>query len=132
MIAILALGINSGAYVSEIIRSGIQSIHPGQMEAGRSLGMKYGTVMRKIIIPQAIKNILPALGNEMIILFKDTALVSVIGLADLTKVAIQIQAKTYQPFMPFVGIAIIYLINVLIMTWILGKFERRLAASDRS
>ena len=132
LIAILALGINSGAYVSEIIRSGIQSINPGQMEAGRSLGMKYSTVMRKIIIPQAIKNILPALGNEMITLFKDTSLVTVIGLADLTKVAIQIQARTYQALMPYVGIAIVYLINVLILTWILGKMERRLAASDRS
>lgn len=132
MIAILTLGINSGAYVSETIRSGIQSINPGQMEAGRSLGMSYGTVMRLVIIPQAIKNILPALGNEMIILFKDTSLVTVIGLADLTKVAIQIQARTYQAFMPFVGIALVYLAVVMLMTWGLGKVERRLAASDRS
>ena len=132
MIAIITLGINSGAYVSETIRSGIQSINPGQMEAGRSLGMKYGTVMRMIIIPQAIKNILPALGNEMIILFKDTSLVTVIGLADLTKVAIQIQARNYQAFMPYVGIALVYLAVVMIMTWLLGKVERRLAASDRS
>lgn len=132
MIAILTLGINSGAYVSETIRSGIQSINPGQMEAGRSLGMSYSTVMRLVIIPQAIKNILPALGNEMIILFKDTSLVTVIGLADLTKVAIQIQARTYQAFMPFVGIAIVYLAVVMLMTWALGKVERRLAASDRS
>ena len=120
MIAILTLGINSGAYVSETIRSGIQSINPGQMEAGRSLGMSYGTVMRLVIIPQAIKNILPALGNEMIILFKDTSLVTVIGLADLTKVAIQIQARTYQAFMPFVGIALVYLAVVMLMTWGLG------------
>lgn len=132
LIAILTLGINSGAYVAEIIRSGIQSINVGQMEAGRSLGMKYGTVMRKIIIPQAIKNILPALGNEMITLFKDTSLVQIIALADLTKVAIQVQARTYQAFMPFVGIACVYLIVVMIMTWILGKVERRLKASDRS
>ena len=132
MIAILTLGINSGAYVSETIRSGIQSINPGQMEAGRSLGMSYSTVMRLVIIPQAIKNILPALGNEMIILFKDTSLVTVIGLADLTKVAIQIQARTYQAFMPFVGIALVYLAVVMLMTWGLGKVERRLAASDRS
>ena len=132
MIAILTLGINSGAYVSETIRSGIQSINPGQMEAGRSLGMSYGTVMRLVIIPQAIKNILPALGNEMIILFKDTSLVTVIGLADLTKVAMQIQARTYQAFMPYVGIALVYLAVVMLMTWGLGKVERRLAASDRS
>lgn len=131
MIAILTMGINSGAYVSEIIRSGIMSIDPGQMEGGRSLGMSYATVMRFIIIPQAIKNILPALGNEMITLFKDTSLVTVIGLADLTKVAIQVQAKTYQAFMPFIGIAAVYLAVVLILTQLLRKLERRLAQSDR-
>ena len=130
-VAILSLGINSGAYTAETIRSGIMSIDPGQMEAGRSLGMPYGTVMKDIIIPQAIKNILPALGNEMITLFKDTSLVTVIGLTDLTKVAIQIQAKTYQAFMPFIGIAVIYLVIVLIMTKVLGIFERRLRKSDR-
>lgn len=130
-IAILSLGINSGAYVSEIIRSGIMSIDPGQMEAGRSLGMSYPVVMKEIIIPQAIKNILPALGNELITLFKDTSLVTVIGLADLTKVAIQIQAKTYQAFMPFFGIAAMYLIVVMILTKLLGILERRLRRSDR-
>lgn len=130
-IAILTLGINSGAYVSETIRGGIQSIDKGQMEAGRSLGMKYGTVMKDIIIPQAIKNILPALGNEMITLFKDTSLVQIIGLADLTKVAIQVQSRTYQAFMPYVGIACVYLVVVLIMTWLLGKLERRLRQSER-
>ena len=101
------------------------------MEAGRSLGMGYVPVMRHIIIPQAIKNILPALGNELITLFKDTSLVTVIGLADLTKVAIQVQAKTYQAFMPFIGIAVVYLTVVLILTWLLGKLERRLRKSDR-
>lgn len=130
-IAILTMGINSGAYVSEIVRSGIMSIDAGQMEAGRSLGMGYSTVMKDIIIPQAIKNILPALGNEMITLFKDTSLVTVIGLADLTKVAIQIQTKTYQAFFPYIGIAVIYLVIVMILTWLLGKFERRLRRSDR-
>ena len=130
-VAILALGINSGAYTAETIRSGIMSIDPGQMEAGRSLGMTYSTVMKDIIIPQAIKNILPALGNELITLFKDTSLVTVIGLTDLTKVAIQIQAKTYQAFMPFIGIAIIYLVIVMILTKILGIFERRLRKSER-
>ena len=130
-IAILALGINSGAYVAEIIRGGIMSIDKGQMEAGRSLGLGYGTVMKSVIIPQAVKNILPALGNELITLFKDTSLVTVIGLADLTKVAIQIQAQTYQKFMPFIGIALMYLVCVLIMTKILGYFERRMRRSDR-
>ncbi len=130
-IAILALGVNSGAYTAEIIRGGIMSIDSGQMEAGRSLGMNYTTVMKDIIIPQAIKNILPALGNELITLFKDTSLVTVIGLTDLTKVAMQIQAKTYQAFMPFIGIALMYLVIVLILTWLLGILERRLRRSDR-
>ncbi|MDO4475916.1 MAG: amino acid ABC transporter permease [Lachnospiraceae bacterium] len=130
-IAILALGINSGAYTAEIIRSGIMSIDPGQMEAGRSLGMGYATVMKDVVIPQAIKNILPALGNELITLFKDTSLVTVIGLVDLTKAAQQIQAKTYQAFMPFIGIAVMYLIVVMILTWLLGILERRMRASDR-
>ena len=131
LIAILTLGINSGAYVSEIIRGGIMSIDPGQMEAGRSLGMGYAPVMRHIVIPQAIKNILPALGNELITLFKDTSLVTVIGLTDLTKVAMQIQAKTYQGLMPFLGIAAMYLVVVMFLTWLLGKLERRLRQSDR-
>lgn len=130
-VAILSLGINSGAYVSEIFRSGIMSIDPGQMEAGRSLGMPYSTVMKEIIIPQAVKNVLPALGNEMITLFKDTSLVSVIGMAELTKVARDIAARTYLPMMPFLGIAAMYLVVVIIMTWALGKFEKRLRRSDR-
>ncbi len=131
MVAIMAIGINSGAYVSEIIRSGIMSVDVGQMEAGRSLGMPYGIVMKDVVIPQAIKNILPALGNEMITLFKDTSLVTVIGLVDLTKVAMQIQAKTYQAFMPFIGIALMYLVVVMILTWLLGRLERRMRRSDR-
>jgi His/Glu/Gln/Arg/opine family amino acid ABC transporter permease subunit len=131
LIAVLALGINSGAYVSEIIRGGIMSVDIGQMEAGRSLGMNYSTVMKDIIIPQAIKNILPALGNEMITLFKDTSLVSVIGMTELTKVARDIQARTYQPFMPYIGIAIMYLVVCMILTYLQGKLERRLRRSDR-
>ena len=130
-VAILSLGINSGAYTAEIIRSGIMSIDPGQMEAGRSLGMDYITVMKDIIIPQAIKNILPALGNELITLFKDTSLVTVIGLTDLTKAAQQIQAKTYQAFMPYIGIAIMYLTVVMILTKLQGILERRMRQSDR-
>ena len=100
LVAILSFGINSGAYVAEIVRSGIMSVDHGQMEAGRSLGLNYKTTMMKIVIPQAIKNILPALGNEMITLFKDTSLVSVIALRDLTKTALSIQGVTYQAFMP--------------------------------
>ena len=131
LVAILSFGINSGAYVSEIIRAGIMSVDRGQMEAGRSLGMGYAPVMWHIVIPQAIKNILPSLGNELITLFKETSIVTVIGLRDLTKVAIQIQAKTYQAFMPFIGIALMYLSVVLVLTWLLGIFERRLRAGDK-
>jgi His/Glu/Gln/Arg/opine family amino acid ABC transporter permease subunit len=131
MVAILSFGINSGAYVSEIVRSGIMSVDVGQMEAGRSLGMGYVPVMRHVIIPQAVKNILPALGNELITLFKETSIVTVIGLVDLTKVAIQIQAKTYQALMPFLGVALMYLAVVMVLTWLLGILERRLRQSDR-
>lgn len=131
MVGALTLGINSGAYVAEIIRGGIMSVDPGQMEAGRSLGMGYVPVMRFIVIPQAIKAILPSLGNELITLFKETSIVTVIGLVDLTKVAMQIQGRTYQAFMPFIGIALMYLVVVLILTWLLSILERRLRESDR-
>lgn len=127
---IITLGINSGAYVAEIARSGIMSISSGQMEAGRSLGLNYVQTMWHIIIPQAIKNILPALGNEMITLLKDTSLVSVIMLRDVTKQAQNIVAKTYQPFVPYISLAVIYLIIVMILTKLLSIFERRLRKSD--
>lgn len=131
MVAALAFGINSGAYVAEIIRSGIMSVDAGQMEAGRSLGLNYTQSMRYIILPQAVKNILPALGNEMITLLKDTSLVTVIGLKDLTKAALTVQGVTYQAFMPLVGIAIVYLVCVMIIAKLLGIAERRMRASDR-
>ena len=130
-LAMLAFGINSGAYVSEIIRGGIMSVDQGQMEAGRSLGMAYSPVMRYIVIPQAIKNILPALGNELITLLKETSIVTVIGLVDLTKAAILVQSKSYQAFMPFIGIALTYLAMVLFLSWLLGLLEGRLRQSDR-
>ena len=129
--AILTFGINSGAYVAEIIRSGIMSIDPGQMEAGRSLGLNYATTMKSVIIPQAFKNVLPALGNEMITLLKETSIVTVIGLKDLTKGAMIIQGKTFQAFIPFFAIAAIYLCMVMILSWIMGMLERRLRASDK-
>ena len=132
-VAVLGLGLNSGAYVAEIIRSGIMSIDPGQMEAGRSLGLGYTQVMKSIIIPQAIKNILPALGNEMITLFKDTSLVYVLGsIKDLTKVANNIGAMIYNYLVPLVLAALMYLIIVMILTWLLGILERRLRRSDRT
>ena len=132
-VAVLGLGLNSGAYVAEIIRSGIMSIDPGQMEAGRSLGLGYTQVMKSIIIPQAIKNILPALGNEMITLFKDTSLVYVLGsIKDLTKVANNIGAMIYNYLVPLILAALMYLIIVMILTWLLGILERRLRRSDRT
>ncbi len=128
--AVLAFGINSGAYIAEIIRSGIMSIDKGQMEAGRSVGLSYTNTMRYVILPQAFKNCLPALGNEMITLLKETSVVTVIGLKDLTKGAMIIQSKTYQAFVPFIAIACIYLVLVLGLTWLMGKVERRLRQSD--
>ena len=128
--AILAFGINSGAYVAEIFRSGIMSIDKGQMEAGRSVGLTYAATMRYIIIPQAFKNVLPALGNELITLVKETSVVTVIGLRDLTKGAMIVQAKTYQALVPYVAIAAIYLVIVMFLTWVMGKMERRLRQSD--
>lgn len=128
--AILAFGINSGAYVAEIFRSGIMSIDKGQMEAGRSVGLTYAATMRYIIIPQAFKNVLPALGNELITLLKETSVVTVIGLRDLTKGAMIIQSKTYQAIVPYLAIAAIYLVMVMFLTWVMGKLERRLRQSD--
>ena len=128
--AILAFGINSGAYVAEIFRSGIMSIDKGQMEAGRSVGLTYASTMRYIIIPQAFKNVLPALGNELITLVKETSVVTVIGLRDLTKGAMIVQSKTYQALVPYLAIAAIYLVIVMFLTWVMGKMERRLRQSD--
>lgn len=129
--AVLTFGINSGAYVAEIVRSGIQSIDPGQMEAGRSLGLNYVQTMWNIIIPQAIKNILPALGNEFIALLKETSIVNVIGMKDITKWAINVQGRTYQAFMPFIGIAVVYLIMVIFLSKMVALLERRLNTSER-
>ena len=131
LVAVLAFGINSGAYVAEIVRGGIMSVDQGQMEAGRSLGMNYKQTMIKIIIPQAIRSILPALGNEMITLLKDTSLMTVIGAKDLTKAAQSVQAVTYQAFMPYISIAAIYLVCVIALSKVLSLIERRVRASDR-
>lgn len=131
MVGAFGLGLNSGAYVSEIIRGGLMSVDPGQMEAGRSLGMNYFTVMRFIIIPQAIKAILPALGNEFIILLKDTSLISVIGGKELIYAAQGILSRTYEAMYPLLGAAAIYLMLVMAFTWLLGRLERRLRKSDR-
>lgn len=130
-VAALSFGINSGAYVAEIVRSGIMSVEHGQSEAGRSLGLNYAQTMGYIVIPQAIKNILPALGNEFITLLKETSVCGFIGLTDLTKGAMIVQSRTYSPYMPYISIAVIYLALVLVFTGLLNLLERRLRASDK-
>lgn len=127
----LTLGINSGAYVAEIIRGGLMSLDPGQMEAGRSLGLNYIDTMRFIVIPQAFKAILPSLGNEFIVLLKDTSLINVIGGKELVYAAQSIYGRTYEQMFPLVGVALIYLVLVMILSWLLGILERRLRKSDR-
>ena len=127
----LTLGINSGAYVSEIIRGGLMAVDSGQMEAGRSLGLNYMTTMIHIIIPQAIKSVLPAMGNEFIILLKDTSLITVIGGKELLYAAQGVMNRTYEAMFPLLITAVIYLILVMIFTYLLGLFERRLRQSDR-
>lgn len=129
-VAALSFGINSGAYVSEIVRAGIMSIDRGQMEAGRSLGLSRGMTMRTIIFPQAIKNILPALGNEVITLFKETSVVGMIAVQDLTRAAEMVRSRTFQPFVPLIFIALIYLGMVMLISWALRKLERKLAEGD--
>ena len=131
LIGALSLGINSGAYVSEIIRGGLMAVDSGQMEAGRSLGLNYITTMVLIVIPQAIRSILPALGNEFIILLKDTSLITVIGGKELLYAAQGVMNRTYEAMFPLVGTAAIYLVLVMIFSWLLSKLERRLAQSDR-
>ena len=131
MVGTLTLGINSGAYVAEIIRGGLMSLDPGQMEAGRSLGLNYIDTMRFIVIPQAFKAILPSLGNEFIILLKDTSLITVIGGKELVYAAQGIYGRTYEQMYPLIGVALIYLVLVMALTWLLGILERRLRQSDR-
>ncbi len=127
----LTLGINSGAYVSEIIRGGLMSLDPGQAEAGRSLGLGYFDTMRYIVIPQAFKAVLPALSNEFIILLKDTSLITYIGGKELLYAAQGIYSRTYEAMFPLIGTALIYLALVMVLTWLQGKLERRLRESDR-
>lgn len=131
MCAVITLGINSGAYVAEIARSGIMSISAGQTEAGRSLGLNYAQTMWHIILPQALKNILPALGNELIALLKETSLVTVIALQDVTKAAQVIVSKTYTAVIPYISLALIYLVLVMILTKLLALLERRMRKSER-
>ena len=131
LVGIFGLGINSGAYVSEIIRGGLMAVDGGQMEAGRSLGLNYLDTMRFIVIPQAFKAILPSLGNEFIILLKDTSLLSVISGQELLYFAQAIGTRNYAMMFPLFGAGFIYLVLVIIFSWLLGKLERRLRQSDR-
>ena len=131
LVAVLAFGINSGAYVAEIIRSGIMSIDKGQFEAGRSLGFNYAQTMRYIIIPQAFKNVLPALGNEFIVLLKETSVSGYVALEDLTKGGDIIRGRTYSAFMPLLAVAAIYLVIVMIISKIITIGEKRLRQSER-
>ena len=130
VVAILAFGMNSSAYVAEIFRSGIMSVDSGQFEAGRSLGFNYTQTMVHIIMPQAFKNVLPALGNEFIVLLKETSVAGYIALQDLTKGGDIIRSRTYDPFMPLIAVAIIYLVMVMIFTHLVTMLERRLRNSD--
>lgn len=127
----LTLGINSGAYVAEIIRGGLMSLDPGQAEASRSLGLGYLDTMIFIVIPQAFKAILPSLGNEFIILLKDTSMITIIGGKELLYAAQGVYGRTYEAMFPLIGIAAMYLALVMVLTWLQGKLERRLRASDR-
>ena len=130
-VAITVFGLNSGAYVSEIMRGGILSVDPGQLEGGRSVGMSYATTMFKIVIPQAIKNILPTLGNEFITLVKETSIVSFVGAMDLYKVFNDIGTNNYEFMVPYLVMAVIYIIIVCLITLGIKFMERRLRKSDR-
>ncbi|MBR6329874.1 MAG: amino acid ABC transporter permease [Lachnospiraceae bacterium] len=131
LVACLSFGINSGAYVAEIIRGGILAVDSGQMEAGRSLGLSRVQTYRFIILPQAFKNAMPPLGNEFIVLLKETAIVGYVSLSDLTRTANQIASKTYDAFMPLIGAAVIYLLAVKILTLLFATIERRMRLVDK-
>ena len=130
LIGAFAFGINSGAYVAEIVRSGIMSVDPGQMEAGRSLGFGYVATMRHIIIPQALKAVLPALANEFIVLLKETAVAGYVSVADLTYAGNIVGGNAYDYLFPLLLTAVIYLVMVMFFTFLEGKLERRLRNSD--
>ena len=131
LVAVIAFGFNSGAYVAEIVRSGIMSIDNGQFEAGRSLGFNYVQTMMYIIIPQAFKNILPALANEFIVLIKETSVSGYVGLQDMTKGGDIIRSRTYSAFMPLIAVALIYLVIVMFFSKLVSLLERRLRTSER-
>ena len=130
-VAMLVFGLNSGAYISEIMRGGIQSVDPGQMEAGRAVGLSYWTTMLKIVIPQAVKNILPTMGNEFITLIKETSVVSFVGAADLYVAFNYIGSNSYEFMVPYLVMALIYIVLVLVISLLIKLMERSLKKSDR-
>jgi len=129
--AVLAFGLNSAAYVAEIVRAGIMAVDNGQFEAGSALGLSYSRTMSYIVLPQAFKNVLPSLANEFIVLLKETSVAGYIAVQDLTKGGDTIRANTYEPFLPLIAVAVIYLIIVMILTHFVSRLERRLAANDK-
>ncbi len=131
-VSVVVFGLNSAAYISEIMRSGIQSVDPGQMEGGRAVGLSYGTTMMRIIIPQAVKNILPTLGNEFIALIKETSVVSFVGATDLYVAFNYIGSNSYEFMVPYLVMALIYIAMVLIISMLVKAMERSLRKSDRS
>lgn len=132
IVGILTFGFNSGAYVSEIMRGGILAVDIGQTEAGRSLGLSGGTTMFKIVFPQALKTVLPAIGNEFISLLKETSVIGYLGVVDLTRAAERVISRTADVYFPYISIALIYLALVLGLSAVFKKLEKRLAKSDRS
>ena len=130
LIGIIGFGINSGAYVAEIIRAGINAVDIGQTEAGRSLGLSQGQTMRSIVLPQALKNVLPAIGNEFISLLKETSVIGFLGVIDLTKAAERVISRTADVYFPYITIALVYLAFVYILNYFVKKLEKRLAKSD--
>lgn len=131
LVGIFAFGINSGAYVAEIFRAGIMSVDNGQFEAGRSLGFNYFQTMHYVVIPQMFKAVLPTLCNEFIALLKETSVAGYVGVIDLTKAGNVIAGRTFQYFIPLITVALIYLVMVMILSWLVGRLERRLRKSDR-
>ena len=131
LIGMIGFGLNSGAYVAEIMRGGINAVDIGQTEAGRSLGLSSATTMKSIVLPQAIKNVLPAIGNEFIALLKETSIIGFLGVIDLTKAAERVISRTMNVYFPYISIAIVYLVLVYGLSYLLKLLERRLAKSDR-
>lgn len=131
-VAVCVFGLNSGAYISEMMRAGILSVDPGQMEGGRSVGLSFGTTMMKIVIPQAVKNILPTLGNEFIALIKETSVVSFVGATDLYVAFNYIGSNSYEFMVPYIVMALIYIVLVVIISMLIKLMERSLRKSDKS